>query len=181
MSLLLVLAPIALGGGASAVTISAATAVAGIFGTKAVLGVAAEANLQHLEHLKELYARAKSGVLPPFETVFCDTDILLRTLTEHGLQVSKLSNDYLICQIGSIKIEYTRKTEDGAFWATVSGIQDIDEFLAEFQCFESEYRQNVQTDTYNSLIENLQNSSMHIANEEILDDNSIVLTIDVMG
>jgi len=180
MSLLLLLAPLALGGGAAALTAaSAAAAAAGLFGSKAALGVAAEANLQHLNHLKDLYAKSKNGTLPSFETIFCDTDLLKKTLTEHGLQVTEVSVNQLYCQIGTVKIDYSRQVEGGVFWAAVSGIQNADEFFAELQSFESEYRQNVQTDTYNTLIEKLQNSNMNIESETVLENNTILLTINV--
>jgi hypothetical protein len=181
MSLLLVLAPLALGGGGAAAltAASAAVAAAGLVGSKIALGVAAEANLRHLAYLKELYAKSQNGRLPPIETIYSDYALLHKTLTEHGLQVSEISDNRISGQSGNIVINYTRQTSDDVFWATVSGIQNEDEFFADFGSCENEYRQNVQTNTYNALIENLQNSNMSIESETVLEDNTILLTINI--
>ena len=181
MSISLVLLPlsIALGASISTAAISTAAAATAIVGSKAALVVAAEANLLHLKHLRELYEKSQSETLPPMKTIFNDITLLKKTLEEHGLSVSVLSDDQLICQIGDVLLDYTRKTAGEPFEVTVSGLQNIDDFLNELECFEREYRQNVQSYTYNKLVESLNKSNMRIADETVLEDNSILLTIDM--
>ena len=43
----------------------------------------------------------------------------------------------------------------------------------------SEYALNVQEDTYLSVVENLKNNNMEIESEEVMDDNTIVLTVNL--
>ena len=181
MSVSLVLLPLAIAFGASAGTtaISAAAGAAAMVGSKAVLAAAAEVNLRHLKHLRALYEKSQQDILPPIETIFNDLTLLEKTLIEHGLSVSVLSEHQLICQVGGVQLDYSRQTGGEPFKMTVSGLQNIDDFLNELECFEREYKQNVQSYTYNRLIDNLNRSTMKISEETLLEDNSIMLVIDI--
>ena len=159
--------------------VSAATAAAAAVGSKAVLAVAAEAHLRHLKHLRGLYEKDQNETLPSIETFFNDVTLLKKTLEEHGLFVSVLSDNQLLCQVGDVSLDYFRSTAEEPFSVTVSGLQNADDFFSEMECFEREYRQNVQSYTYNKLVENLNESSMKIREETVLEDNSILLTIDI--
>ena len=115
----------------------------------------------------------------PMQTIFNDASLLEQTLREHGLTVSALSEHQLVCQSGDVHLQYARQAAGEPFWLTVSGVQNMDGFLAELECFEQEYRQNVQTYTYNRLKGSLGKSNMIVAEETLLEDNSILLTIDI--
>jgi len=117
--------------------------------------------------------------LAPMQTIFNDVMLLEKTLREHGLPVAVVSENHLVCQAGSIRLDYQRQISDGPFWVTVHGIQNMDGFLAEMQCFEQEYKQNVQSYTYNRLMESIAERNMHVVEETVLEDNSILLTIDI--
>ena len=117
--------------------------------------------------------------LPPMQTIFNDVTLLEQTLREHGLPVAVISEDQLVCQAGSIRLNYQRQTGGGPFWVTVHGIQNMDGFLAEMQCFEQEYKQNVQSYIYNRLMESIAERNMRVVEETVLEDNSILLTIDI--
>lgn len=181
MSVSLILFPLALAFGASVgtVAISTTAAAVAVTGSKAVLAVAAEAHLRHLNHLKKLYMESQNEALPPIETIFVDGSILEKTMIEHGLSVSVLSGNQIICQLGEVYLDYSRQTAEEPFKLTISGLQKVDEFFNELECFEREYKQNVQSYTYNRLIDNLSENNMKVAEEVLLDDNSIMLTIDI--
>jgi len=113
------------------------------------------------------------------ETVFTDMALLEKTLKEHGLSTSVVSDNQLLCQIGDALLDYSRQTAGEPFKVTISGQQNIDGFFNEMECFEREYKQNVQSYTYNKLMENVKESNMKIADETVLKDNSILLTVDI--
>ncbi|MCL2719574.1 MAG: hypothetical protein FWE14_12425 [Lachnospiraceae bacterium] len=181
MSVSLILLPLAIALGTSAGTVAVSTAVgaAAVVGSKAVLAVAAETHLRHLKHLRELYEKSQNNTLPPIETIFNDAVLLEKTLKEHGLSVTVLSDSQLTCQIGDVRLDYSRQTMGESFNVTVSGLQDIDNFFNELECFEREYKQNVQSYTYNRFMEKLNESNMRVAEEILMEDNSILLTIDI--
>jgi hypothetical protein len=117
--------------------------------------------------------------LAPLQTIFNDLSLLEQTLREHGFAVTVVSENQLTCQAGEAYLDYSRQTFGEPFEVTVSGIQNIDRLLTEIECFEREYKQNVQSYTYNKLVEGLNESNMKITEETVLEDNSILLTIDI--
>lgn len=114
-----------------------------------------------------------------FETDFVDALLLKKTLTEHGLEVIMNDNNNLVCYVDVVTLSYKRQNESEPFTVTVNGVKDADSFIEELECFEREYKQNVQSYTYNKLMDNLDSHNMSVANEEILEDNSIVITLDI--
>ncbi|MDR0220411.1 MAG: hypothetical protein LBI54_03275 [Lachnospiraceae bacterium] len=117
--------------------------------------------------------------LAPMQSIFTDAALLEKTLREHGFAVTLVSENEVVCQVGTIRLDYTRQTAGEPFLVTVTGINNLESFLAEMECFEREYRQNVQSYTYQKLMENLAASHMRVAQETVLEDNSILLTIDI--
>ena len=179
VSIILVPLAIALGSSLSATTAVAAGTVVGMVGSKAALAVAAEANLRHLKHLRELYIQSQNESIPPIETIFNDGLLLEKTLREHGLAVSVISENGLVCHINDIQLNYTRHNQFEPFFVSITGIEDMNRFWEEIDCFEREYLQNVQSFTYHKLVDNLAQNNMKITEETVLEDNSIMLTIDI--
>ena len=117
--------------------------------------------------------------LPPVETIFNDTELLIKTLTEHGVTVTVISENKITCCFDDITLTYSRQSNNEHFYVHIAGVKDYDKFFTEISCFECEYKQNVQSFTYNSIIESLDENNMKVVNETVLEDNSILLTIDV--
>lgn len=182
MSVTLILLPLAIALG-STVSVATTTAVigaaVGMVGSKALLAVAAEANVRHINHLRELYQKGLDEKLPPMESIFNDITLLEKTLREHGLTVSIISENMLLCEAGGAKLEYVRNADGEPFFVTVKGVKDVERLFEEMQCFNTEYCRNVQSFTYDKLISSLQESNMKVAEETVLEDNSILLTIDI--
>ncbi len=114
-----------------------------------------------------------------FETVFNDVHLLQKTLSEHGLIVNVISENELVCSVDNIQLSYLRQDVARPFMLNVTGVNNINEVLSELECFENEYQRNVQTFTYNRLLENAEAHKMRVSNEVVLEDNSIMLTLDI--
>lgn len=119
------------------------------------------------------------AALPSMETIFNDTKLLQKTLQEHGLSVTAVSENHLTCTAEEVQLDYVRQSAETPFFVTISGVKNIDKFLSEIDCFEREYKQNVQSFTYHKLVEGLGENNMTIEQETLLEDNSIMLTINV--
>ena len=65
-----------------------------------------------------------------------------------------------------------------AFDLYLDEIEDVNGLLENIKSFEVDYGRNVQAYTYNHIKENL-SAGMTIDSEEVLDDDSLVLTIRV--
>ena len=113
-----------------------------------------------------------------FDTVFVDSEILLKTLNEYDCHIEVINNNEYLVKTISGNLRYARENESETFKLYIDEITNVDELIENIRSFEVDYGKNVQTYTYNHIKENLSNS-MSIVNEEILDDDSLVLTIDV--
>lgn len=117
--------------------------------------------------------------LEPVETQFVNSEILLKTLTEHGLTVQKKTeNEYIVSTVSGT-LRYYRTSEQEPFMLEVSGIENMHELLESLDSLENEYGRNVQAFTYNKVMCSLKEHGMSVENEETLDDDSIMLTLKV--
>ncbi|MBR6979522.1 MAG: hypothetical protein IKH88_06785 [Prevotella sp.] len=112
-----------------------------------------------------------------FETNFTDADLLLQTLQEHGLHVM-VEGDCFVTQFDDARIVYRRQSEDGPFVMDIGEVGDVQCLINELDTIEKEYNGNVQTYTYQRLMKNLPDG-MVVENEQMMDDNSILLTLTV--
>ncbi len=117
--------------------------------------------------------------LPPMPTQFTSLTLLEKTLTEHGLGTKTLSENELVCATGKATLTYRRGAKNESFYVTVSGLENPDELIEELECLDAEYKQNVQSYTYGKLMNGLSYHNMTLQSETVLEDNSILLTIDV--
>lgn len=117
-------------------------------------------------------------IADPIPTRYRDTDILLQTLTEHGANVRCSEDGTIVAECFQGKLIYTPDGENGSYTVRVDDTTDINELCEDFKCLDSEYDANVQSYTYNHVIENLPDN-MKIEEEQVLEDNSILITIGV--
>ena len=143
--------------------------------TSAVVASATvKADKLHLEEkdLKEIFNKE-------FETVIVDKDVLLKTLQEHGaINISVLENDSIICDCEAFHLMFEKIETDKPYKMKVSYNDDynLNEFIENIG---SEYASNAQEISYNKIKERLTSQNLEIADEEIFDDNTIVLTVNL--
>lgn len=75
-------------------------------------------------------------------------------------------------------IVFRRLSADGPFVMDIGEVGDIQCLIDELDSIETEYNGNVQTYTYERVMNNLP-EDMVVESEEVLEDNSIVLTLTV--
>jgi len=117
--------------------------------------------------------------LEPMLTIFNNRELLEKTLREHGVPITTVSENTIVCELGAARLEYIQPAFGEPFILTVSELENFDQLIHDMECFEREYRQNVQSYTYTKLQENLVKRNMRIARETLLEDNSILITIDI--
>lgn len=115
--------------------------------------------------------------IPALETAFMDAAILRKTLTQHGLQVETVSENELFVRSDAGELRYFRKEASGKFYLELRNISNMHELLDSVDELENEYGRNVQTFTYNKVMTGLIEHGMTVDSEEILDDDSILLTL----
>lgn len=125
---------------------------------------------------------AKHFMEKSFETVFMDKETLVKTLEEHGVVNIKHGEDWekgkITGQVDSYTLSFEKPAEDKPYFLTVTCL-DTDNAEEKLNDLSSEYALNVQEDAYLSIIEKLKDNNMEVEDEEVLDDNTIVLTVNI--
>lgn len=117
--------------------------------------------------------------IPVLETAFVDAAILQKTLTQHGLQVDAVSENELFVRSDSGELRYFRQDASSKFSLELRNISNMHELLDSVDELENEYGRNVQTFTYNKVMTGLIEHGMTVDTEEILEDDSILLTLNI--
>lgn len=113
------------------------------------------------------------------ETMFVNGEILLKTLQqEYDCHVNVVSeNEYhVVTNCGNLV--YKRENETEAYKLYFDEIEDVAGLLNNIRSFEVDYGRNIQAYTYAHVKENL-SEGMEIVDEEVLEDDSLYLTINV--
>lgn len=120
----------------------------------------------------------QTTVIYTYNTNYTDKGILLNTLAEHGASNLTEEGDKVSCNLFGMNMVYT-KSETGAYSLDITKVSDVDECMGVINDLNGEYGLNIQEMTYNKIKERLERENMRLEDETVLDDNSIVLTIDV--
>lgn len=139
-----------------------------------------ENGLQNNENCEEVQViTAKHFMEKSFETVFMDQDTLIKTLEEHGVvNINKTDFGRITGQVDSYTLSFEKPSENKPYSLTVTCL-DTDNAEEKLNDLSSEYALNVQEDAYLSIIEKLKDNNMEVEDEEVLDDNTIVLTVNI--
>lgn len=121
----------------------------------------------------------KETEIEPLETCFADSDILRKTLQEHGFKVEEKENEFIVTtNAGSIR--FFRTEENGTYYALPFDLKEPDELGNYADELEEEYMLNVQKSNYQLLKRQLETrSDMQLESEYVEDDETILLTIQL--
>ena len=123
------------------------------------------------QELEELYNK-------DFETQIMDKDLLIRTLTEHGAENIVQGENEITCTCEAFHLSFFKTAEDKPYNLRISYNSDykLNELVENIG---TEYTANAQEVSYNKIKERLEEQNLEIENEEIYDDNTIVLTVNL--
>ena len=112
------------------------------------------------------------------ETPFMDKEILIKTLEEHGVQNITEEFGKIKGIVDTYSLSFEKMEADKPYFLTLSYLAENnpEEKLNDLN---SEYALNVQEEAYLNIIEKLKDNNMEIEDEEVLDDNTIVLTVNL--
>ncbi len=113
-----------------------------------------------------------------FETVIMDRNALMKTLSEHGAKNIQEENGVITCTCEAFHLSFEKPKADGPYTMTATynkdyGLNELVENIG------SEYALNAQEISYNKIKERLEAQNLSITEEEVFDDNTIVLTVDL--
>lgn len=113
-----------------------------------------------------------------FETPFVDKSILLKTLKEHGVKNIYEWENGLSGEVDNYKLIFEKPSEEKPYNIRITCLENAnaEEKVGDLS---QEYAMNVQEDAYLHIVEKLKDNNMQIEDEEVQDDNTIVLTINI--
>ena len=148
-------------------TLASAAIIAGI-------SLATATSMAVIEQVSDGVFDAAEGI----DTMYADSEILLKTLNDYDCHFEIISENEYLVKTSCGNIRYARENAGQAFKMYLDEIEDVDGLLENLKSFEMDYGRNVQTYTYNHIKENL-SENMHIDEEEVLEDNSLFLRINI--
>ena len=114
------------------------------------------------------------------ETAIVDKDTLIKTLTEHGAKITYQGEYSVSCSVDNFVFNFYKKTQTKETPYTLKVKYDDNFNLEEtIKDIGEEYAENAQEISYNIIKERLEEQNLTISNEEIYEDNTIVLTVNL--
>lgn len=119
-----------------------------------------------------------------YDTVFVSKEVLLKTLEEHGAENIYVENENISCEMEGFLLDFYKPqaTDTMAFppykmkITTNCSENELQNFVENIN---SEYTSNSQEENYLKIKERLDKQNMRIAEEEVFEDNTIVLTVNI--
>ena len=113
-----------------------------------------------------------------FETPFIDSDILEKTLTEHGAKNISQWENGIAGDLENYKLIFEKPAFDKPYNLKITCLEhnNAEETVNDLN---SEYALNVQEDAYLHILDKLKENNMQIEEEEVMEDNTIVLTVNI--
>ena len=107
-----------------------------------------------------------------------DKQTLLKTIEEHGVVDIIQNGENISCEYEGFNIEFSRENSQKPYKIKISYVneQNLDGFVENIAV---EYGANAQEISYNKIKERLEQHNLSISQEEVFEDNSIVLTVNL--
>jgi len=128
-------------------------------------------------NISDIHISNVGPICKKYQTIYMDKDLLIKTLKEHGLNEFSISDETITCRIEGFSLKFYKEPEM-PYILEVKYINDnnLEEIV---QNLDIEYEQNVQENTYLKIKDRLDKKNLQIDSEEILEDDSILLTINL--
>ncbi len=114
-----------------------------------------------------------------YTTNYTDKGVLLNTLAEHGAEEISESGDEVSCKLYGMEMIYYKKNGSAGYTLDITQVSNKSECQDIINDLNDEYGLNIQEMTYNKIKERLDQENLRLESETVMDDNSIVLTIEV--
>ena len=113
-----------------------------------------------------------------YATQIMDKSTLIKTLVEHGALNITQDYDDVTCDCEEFTLSFIKEAEDKPYKLKVS-YNTTDKPDNIIENIAGEYALNAQEISYNTIKERLEKNNLEIEDEEIFDDNTIVLTVNL--
>ena len=112
------------------------------------------------------------------DTMFVDCQVLIDTLNGFDCHIKQVDENTIYVQTTAGNLRYARNNNTEAFKLYLNEVRNVDALYENIKQLEVDYGRNVQSYTYAHIKENL-SKGMQIESEEVLEDDTLFLTINV--
>lgn len=130
-------------------------------------------NIENLTEKDEKIFREES-----FPTNFVDEKLLIKTLSDYGINTQVAENGIIQCNVENTTLIFYKENSIN-YEVKIIGNSQIRGVYEQLKVIDEEYKKNVQSYTYNKVVEKLKQTNMDIQSEEVMEDNSLLLTINI--
>jgi len=113
-----------------------------------------------------------------FPTNFRDGELLFRTLKEFGVNPTRHGSE-IRCQAEKSTLTFRQAGADGPYGVEVTNAPDLRKVYEYLSTVDEEYKRCVQAMVVEKLKERAADREMTVESEQVLEDNSILLTLNV--
>ncbi|NRT73150.1 hypothetical protein [Clostridium beijerinckii] len=130
-------------------------------------------NIENLAKKDEENFQEKS-----FPTNFVDEKLLIKTLRDYGINTQLAENGTIQCNVENTTLIFYKENSTN-YEVKIIGNSQIRGIYEQLNAIDEEYKRNVQSYTYNKVVEKLKQTNMDIQSEEVMEDDSLMLTINI--
>ncbi|KYZ76188.1 hypothetical protein AXX12_07020 [Anaerosporomusa subterranea] len=127
-------------------------------------------------HMEGQTDKIKVEPTPKYPTNFCNGQLLRKTLNEYGATIKTDLGSSFKALIGEMSLQFSQQGE-APFTVEIETTSTMSSTFAYLSLLDEDYKRNVQEATYERVKQKLAERNLCIENEEVLEDNSIVLTV----
>lgn len=137
-----------------------------------------------------IFAETESVVVPgvhrhepvqtrAFPTNFRDLALLKQVLLDNGIDAFERDDGSLEVQLADAGLSFAQETLDGPITVEISSEANMQAIYRHLSIIDDEYKRYVQNQVYQHLLTQVEQRGLTIEQEEVLEDHSIVLTINL--
>ncbi|MBQ8886072.1 MAG: hypothetical protein IJY61_00030 [Candidatus Gastranaerophilales bacterium] len=126
------------------------------------------------------YTRVSEGKYKElsFDTIIMDEETLLKTLIERNAENIVRQKNKVFCDCEGYFLKFHKQNSKKPYKLTI-GCREQSELQEFVENISSEYTTNTQEVSYNKIKSHLEEQNLTIENEEVFEDNTIVLTVNL--
>ena len=129
--------------------------------------------------MNRIETEAETVHSPTFPTNFRDGELLFKTLKEFGVNPVR-QGDSFACKVEDSMLIF-HQTQDAPFHVEIQNAPDLGRIFEYLSDLDDDYKRCLQSIVYEKLKERAAEKNLIIESEEVLEDNSIVLTLNIRG
>ncbi|OCA87834.1 hypothetical protein A8F94_08310 [Bacillus sp. FJAT-27225] len=131
--------------------------------------------------IKDIEAQVTEDAVKVFPTNFVDGDLLTKTLREFGVNPYRKDNGEIVCTVQGTPMTFRQTSADTPFTVELRNPPDMHEVFMYMSDIDEEYKRCLQSAVYEKLKQRAAAKNLSVESEEVLDDNSIVITLNIQG